>query len=56
VSIVDVQFTTLPGPPVRQRGQQLMLSFWAWGDDEAQTLGNLDTALGNLRQALRAAA
>lgn len=55
VSIVDVQFTTLPGPRQQQRGQQLMLSFWAWGDDQAETLGNLDRTLDNLGQALRAA-
>jgi len=55
VTIVDVQFTTLPGSAAQQRGQQLMLSFWAWGDDEAETLGNVDHTLGNLAAALRAA-
>jgi hypothetical protein len=52
VSVVDVQFTALPGPPARQRGQQLMLSFWAWGDDETEALTNLDRTLRNLRDAL----
>ena len=55
VSIVDVHFTELPGPPARQRGQQLMLSFWAWGDSEAETLHSLDRTLTNLWDALRSA-
>ena len=54
VSIVDVQFATMRRSPKRQLGQQLMLSFWAWGDDEAQTLLNLDRTLVNLGTALRA--
>lgn len=29
ITIMPVRFITLPGPPERQRGQQLMLSFWA---------------------------
>ena len=33
-------------------GYQLMLSFWAWGDSEDETMGNLDRLLGNLSQAL----
>jgi hypothetical protein len=55
VSIVEVQVTTLPGPPARQRGQQVMLSFWAWGDDEGETLSNLNLTLVNLGDALRTA-
>jgi hypothetical protein len=53
VSIVEVLYTALPGPPERRRGQQLMLSFWAWGDDEAQVFGNVDRTLGHLTEALR---
>ena len=52
-SIVDVRFTTLPSPA--RSGQQLMLSFWAWGDDEADTLHQLNRTLINLAAALRAA-
>ncbi len=33
-TIMAIRLTTLPGPPEQQRGQQLMLSFWAWGEDE----------------------
>ena len=53
VSVVAVQFTTLPGTRSDQLGQQLMLSFWVWGDDEAETLGALDRLLGALGTALR---
>ncbi|MFK7930078.1 MAG: hypothetical protein AB8H79_17925 [Myxococcota bacterium] len=55
VSLVDVQFTELPGPAARQKGQQLMLSFWAWGDSEALTLATLDAALVHLWTAMRSA-
>lgn len=55
VSIVAVQFTGLSGPPARQRGRQLMLSFWAWGDDEGSTLDAVNRALGDLEHALQVA-
>jgi len=54
VSLVPVRFLALPGTPAHQRGQQLLLSFWAWGDDEAQTMANLDRTLGNLGRAVAA--
>ena len=53
VTITSVRFTTLPGPPERQRGQQIMLSFWAWGDDEREVMTNLDRTFRNLTVALR---
>ena len=34
----------------------LMLSFWAWGDDEAETMANLDRVLENLSLALHGVA
>lgn len=52
-TIISVGFTTLPGPPERQRGQQLMLSFWAWGEDEPEVMTNLDRTFQNLTVALR---
>jgi hypothetical protein len=52
-TITSVRFTTLPGPPERQRGQQLMLSFWAWGDDEPDVMTNLDRTFRNMTVALR---
>lgn len=51
VSIVDVHFTALPGEV--PNGQQLMLSFWAWGDDRTETWAGLEQTLGNLFRALR---
>jgi hypothetical protein len=30
-----------------------MLSFWAWGDTEVETMANLDRLLRNLSEALR---
>lgn len=52
-TIMSVRFTTLPGPPERQRGQQLMLSFWAWGEDEPEAMTNLDRTFRNLTIALQ---
>ncbi len=52
-TIMPVRFTTLPGPPELQRVQQLMLSFWAWGDDEREVMTNLDRTFRNMTVALR---
>lgn len=52
-TIAPVRFTALPGPPERQRGQQLLLSFWAWGEDEPEVMTNLDRTFHNLTGALR---
>ena len=52
-TIMSVRFTTLPGPPERQRGQQLMLSFWAWGEQEPEVMTNLDRTFHNVTVALR---
>lgn len=52
-TIMSVRFTTLPGPPERQRGQQLMLSFWAWGEEETEVMANLDRTFRNVTLALR---
>lgn len=53
VTITAAVFSTLPGPPRRQRGSQLMLSFWAWGGDEAGVMANLDRTLGGVTTVLR---
>ena len=50
---MSVRFTTLPGPPELQRGQQLMMSFWAWGEDEREVMTNLDRTFRNVTMALR---
>lgn len=52
-TITSVRFITLPGPPELQRGQQLMLSFWAWGEDELEVMTNLDRTFRNVTVALR---
>lgn len=52
-TILSARFTTLPGPPERQRGHQLMLSFWAWGETEAETMRHLDRIFHNLTGALQ---
>lgn len=52
-TIMSARFTALPGPPERQRGQQLMLSFWAWGETEAETMRHLDRIFHNLTGAIQ---
>lgn len=52
-TVTSVRFITLPGPPERQQGQQLMLSFWAWGEDEPEVMTNLDRTLRNMTAALQ---
>jgi hypothetical protein len=52
-TLVPVRYVTLPGPPNAQLGSQLMVSFWAWGSDEAEIMANLDRLVRNLSQALR---
>lgn len=52
MTLVPVWFTTLQGSVSEQQGQQLMLSFWAWGDDPVDVMANLDRTLGNLRAVL----
>ena len=51
LTTVPVQFRERPVG--QQQGHQLMISFWAWGDDEPETMANLDRAFENVNRALR---
>lgn len=50
---VPVRYLALPEPGGQQLGSQLMISFWAWGDDESDTMQNLARVMKNLTHALR---
>jgi len=52
-TLVPTRYLGLPESNGQQLGQQLMISFWAWGDSEADTMLNLDRLLTNLSRALR---
>jgi hypothetical protein len=52
-TLIPVRYVTLPDAAL---GTQLMISFWAWGDTDAETMANLDRLMTNLTGALRAAA
>jgi hypothetical protein len=52
-TIMNVEYVTLPVPPKEQIGFQIMLSFWAWGDSEEETMSNLERLFNNLWEALR---
>jgi hypothetical protein len=52
-TIMSTRFTSLPGPPERQSGQHLMLSFWAWGETEQEVMINLDRTFHNVTLVLR---
>jgi hypothetical protein len=53
-TIMRTRYVGLPGGTAGPLGYQLMLSFWAWGDTEGETMANLDRVLGNLSEALHA--
>lgn len=52
-TVMPARFITLPGPSELQQGQQLMLSFWAWGEDEREVMTNLDRTFQNMTVVLR---
>jgi len=54
-TVVPVRYLALPESRDQQLGSQLMISFWAWGDSEADTMLNLGRVFKNLSQALRLA-
>jgi len=51
-TIMQANFIDLP-PTEKQSGNQLQISFWAWGDSEDETMANLDRLFGNMDFALR---
>ena len=51
-SIIPVRYLGLPEVDGRQQGSQLMISFWAWGDSEAECMRYLRRVLKNLSSAL----
>jgi hypothetical protein len=50
-TLLPVRYLTLPEP--EQLGEQLMLSFWAFGETEPLAMRNLARLLRNLTQAVR---
>jgi hypothetical protein len=54
-TVVPVRYLALPESDDGQLGSQLMISFWAWSDTEANTMRNVGRLFGNLSHALRAA-
>jgi hypothetical protein len=52
-TIIPVRYLPLPEQNGGQLGEQLMISFWAWGNTEAESMENLGRLLKNLTQALR---
>jgi len=52
-SVVPTRYLSLPESNDQQLGAQLMISFWAWGDSDADTLSNLGRLFKNLARALR---
>ncbi len=55
-TILPVRYVTLPVSDAQQLGYQLMISFWAWGNLEAELMKNLGRALRNVSRALSAVA
>jgi hypothetical protein len=55
-TLVPVRYVTLPLPEDAQLGSELMVSFWTWGDTDAESMHNLDRLMTNLSRALHAVA
>lgn len=51
-TIAPTRYVDLPRAHDEQLGHQLMLSFWAWGDSEAEVMDNLDRVIVNLTAAV----
>ncbi len=51
-TIVPVRYVTLPREA--QLGDQLMISFWAWGSTETEVMTNLGRVVANLSESLHA--
>ena len=49
-TLIPVDFLELPRE--ERRGQELMVSFWVWGDTEPDVMTSLDRLLRNLTEAL----
>jgi hypothetical protein len=52
-TIVPVRYLALTATNREHLGVQLMISFWAWGNSEQETMQNLSRLLRNLVSALR---
>lgn len=52
-TLVPATFVTLPLPESMRVGKQLLLSFWAWGDDETEVWANLARVFSNTETALK---
>jgi len=52
-TIVPVRYLALSAVNDEQLGEQLMISFWAWGNSEQENMQNLSRLLRNLTSALR---
>lgn len=52
-TIVPVRYLALSAVSDQDLGVQLMISFWAWGNSEQETMQNLSRLLRNLISALR---
>lgn len=54
-TIMRTEYLGLPAVGRGRLGYQLMLSFWAWGDTEEETMANLDRLLRGLSRVLHEA-
>jgi hypothetical protein len=52
-TLVPTRYLALPERDRQQLGHQLMISFWAWGDTEADTMLNSGRLFTNVSRALR---
>jgi hypothetical protein len=56
ITVFPVRYITLPSADAGQLGFQLIVSFWAWGDDEEEVMANLERTVNGIGVALAAVA
>ena len=55
-TVVPVRYHTIDASTEAQLGQQLMISFWAWGDTDAELMKNFRRVIRNLSAAFHSVA
>lgn len=53
ICTMPVRYLAISGDETQQMGKEVNLTFWAWGDDEEETMGNLDRVFWALSECCR---
>ena len=56
ITVFPVRYITLPPGDLQQLGFQVILSFWAWGNDEEEVMANMERTVRGIGAALHTVA